>query len=165
MFELMASRHLMIVDHAFFFSLGEQFSSGILWRERFRYVFDPLNTYWVNQDPEVFERTVGPLLPSSNGIPQRLGKLGMSIEGGGKRSIFAIGIYVKQRLLRPYHDWLMTILRRIPNDGTFDQPAPLVHLYGKAHCYSFDLKSATDRWPLHYLYTVLMMVHLWLHLL
>jgi hypothetical protein len=51
----------------------------------------------------------------------------------------------------------MTILRWIPNDGTFDQPAPLVHLFGKAHCYSFDLKSATDRWPLHYLYTVMMM--------
>lgn len=54
------------------------------------------------------------------------------------------------------HDCLMKILRRIPNDGTFDQPAPLVHLFCKAHCYSFDLKSATDRWPLHYLYTVMM---------
>jgi hypothetical protein len=100
MFELMAYRHLMIVDHA----LGEQFSSGILWRERFRYAFDPLNTYWVNQDLEVFKRTVGLVLPSANGIPVSLGKLGMSIEGGGKRRIFAIGNHVKQRLLRPYVD-------------------------------------------------------------
>lgn len=42
-------------------------------------------------------------------------------EGGGKRRVFAIGNYVKQRLLmlKPYYDWLMSILRRLPTDGTF----------------------------------------------
>jgi|EndMetStandDraft_3_1072993.scaffolds.fasta_scaffold00225_6 hypothetical protein len=31
-------------------------------------------------------------------------------------------------------------------DGTFQ--APLDRLAGKQDCYSFDLKSATDRWPI-----------------
>lgn len=49
------------------------------------------------------------------------GRLGQSIEGGGKRRIFAIGKYVNQRLLRPVHDWAMSVLRSIPQDGTFNQ--------------------------------------------
>ncbi|KAI4297979.1 hypothetical protein L6164_037887 [Bauhinia variegata] len=44
------------------------------------------------------------------------GRLGCSIEGGGKRRIFAIFNYVNQRLLRPVHDWLMQVLRRLPMD-------------------------------------------------
>ena len=70
------------------------------------------------------------------------------MEGGGKRRIFAIGNYVNQRLLKPIHDWLGKVLRRIPQDGTYDQTKPLDLLKGSRHCYSFDLKSATDRWPL-----------------
>lgn len=77
------------------------------------------------------------------------------------RLVFTM-LNVKQALLFPYPDRLIYFLRRIPNDGT---PAPLVHLFGKAHFYSFDLQSATDRWPLPYyyvfkyltIYTVMMM--------
>ena len=68
--------------------------------------------------------------------------------GGGKRRVFAIGNYVNQRLLRPVHDWLMSVLRLIPMDGTFEQTKPLDRLRGQMTCYSFDLKSATDRLPL-----------------
>lgn len=50
-----------------------------------------------------------------------MGRLGQSIEGGGKRRIFAIGNYVNQRLLKPVHDWLMSVLRHLPMDGTFNQ--------------------------------------------
>ena len=76
------------------------------------------------------------------------GKLGMVIEGAGKRRLFAIGNHIKQRLCYPYHKWLMQILRRLPTDGTFDQTRPLDRLVGCSAAYSFDLKSATDRWPL-----------------
>lgn len=33
-------------------------------------------------------------------------------------------------------------------DGTFDQVAPLDRLTGFKEGFRFDLKSATDRWPL-----------------
>ncbi|XP_042517490.1 uncharacterized mitochondrial protein AtMg01410 [Macadamia integrifolia] len=78
----------------------------------------------------------------------------MACEGAGKRRIFAIGNYTKQRLLYPYHEWAMAVLRRIPNDGTFDQTAPLKRLVGFKNVFSFDLKSATDRFPLHFIYRV-----------
>ena len=55
-----------------------------------------------------------------------------------------------QRLLRPVHDWAMAVLRRLPTDGTFDQEGPIRRLRAlrRRNLYSFDLKSATDRWPL-----------------
>lgn len=37
-------------------------------------------------------------------------------------------------------------------DGTFDQTAPLDRLVGSKHCSCFDLKSATDRWPLVFMF-------------
>lgn len=75
----------------------------------------------------------------------------MVIEGAGKRRVFAIGNYIKQRLLYPYHKWLMAVLLRIPMDGTFDQTGPLKRLVGFEEAYSLDLKSATDRWPLPFM--------------
>lgn len=56
-----------------------------------------------------------------------------------------------QRLLRPVHDWAMTVLRRLPTDGTFYQTRPLDLLKGKQVCYSSDLKSATDRFPMMFM--------------
>lgn len=46
------------------------------------------------------------------------------LSGDGKRRLFIIGNYVRQRLLRPYHDWAMTVLSRLRCDGTYDQLAP-----------------------------------------
>lgn len=81
------------------------------------------------------------------GQPVLPGRLAGVIEGGGKRRLFVIGNYVKQQLLKPYHDWAMTVLRSIPNDGTFNQTAPLRFIRGGIELTSLDLKSATDRWP------------------
>lgn len=52
----------------------------------------------------------------------------------------------------------MAVLKRIQNDGTFNQPEPLKYLLGHSHCYSYDLKYATDRWPLHFLYVIMIML-------
>lgn len=85
------------------------------------------------------------------------GRLSAVVEGAGKRRVFAIGNYVRQSLLRPVHDWAMNVLKRIPMDGTFDQEKPIRALR-KLRCrdvYSFDLKSATDRFPLRFIYQVL----------
>jgi len=78
------------------------------------------------------------------------------IEGGGKRRLFAVCNFVKQRLLSPVHDWAFKVLKVIKADGTFDQERPLRRLRargGLLDVYSFDLKSATDRWPLGVIYT------------
>lgn len=63
------------------------------------------------------------------------------------------------------------VLRRLPQDGTFNQTQPFDRLVGSRHSFSFDLKSATDRWPLvflfevvHYLTAPLPQVWLILHL-
>jgi len=82
------------------------------------------------------------------------------IEGSAKRRIKAICNYIKQRLLRPVHDWSMKVLSTIPMDGTFDQEAPIRRLQKVGHLenYSFNLKSATDRWPLSVIYTLMSMV-------
>ncbi|KAI5671121.1 hypothetical protein M9H77_11485 [Catharanthus roseus] len=42
----------------------------------------------------------------------------------------------------------MFVLKRIPMDGTFNQHAPLCRLVGAKDSFSYDLSSATDRWPL-----------------
>jgi len=47
------------------------------------------------------------------------------MEGAGKERTFSIPSAFKQALLRPAHDWCMSILRMIPMDGTYDQLKPL----------------------------------------
>lgn len=62
------------------------------------------------------------------GMP--LGRLAAVTEGGGKRRLFVIGNYIRQRRLRPYHDWAMTVLSRLPTEGTYDQTRPLSRFRG-----------------------------------
>ncbi|KAI5653711.1 hypothetical protein M9H77_30898 [Catharanthus roseus] len=61
-----------------------------------------------------------------------------------------------RRLLRPLHEWAMSVLKRIPMDATFNQRASLRRLVGDMHCYSYDLSAATDRWPLRIIFTTVM---------
>lgn len=86
------------------------------------------------------------------------GKLAQKVEGGGKRRIFAIGNWVNQRLLTPVHSWLAEVLRLIPMDGTFNQLSPLIRLKGSKDNYCFDLTSATDRWPLVFMFETLVVL-------
>lgn len=106
-----------------------------------------------------FSSYMGPLIPTAHadfkGIPICYGRLAALVEGGGKRRIIAIGNYFKQRLLRPYHDWMMKVLTRLPNDGTYNQTGPIRFLRNIKDLYSYDLKSATDRWPLTLLFCLM----------
>ncbi|KAK4547808.1 hypothetical protein RGQ29_032505 [Quercus rubra] len=43
----------------------------------------------------------------------------------------------------------------LPMDGTFNQEGPLDRLEGERHVFSYDLKNATDRWPLLLLFEVM----------
>jgi hypothetical protein len=80
-----------------------------------------------------------------------LGRLGVKAEPAGKLRVFAMVDCWTQWLMKPLHLAVQRLLRVIPQDGTFDQLAPirrLIRRYGSDHsCYSFDLSAATDRLP------------------
>lgn len=84
-------------------------------------------------------------------VPWGLGKLGFVPEPAGKIRVVAMVDSLTQMLLRPLHDAVFGILRKIPQDGTFDQLHP-AHLLAKAlgrpgAVWSYDLSAATDRFP------------------
>lgn len=76
------------------------------------------------------------------------GRLAFKAEGAGKVRVFCIPNAFKQALLRPAHDWCMSVLRTLRTDGTYNQTGPLKRLVGTSELFSFDLSSATDRFPL-----------------
>ena len=82
------------------------------------------------------------------------GRLAAVLSGGGKRRLFIIGNFIKQRIYRPVHDWSMDILRSLPCDGTFNQSKPIERLVRNKprQAYSFDLSNATDRYPMRALF-------------
>jgi len=72
-------------------------------------------------------------------------------EAGGKTRIIAVLDFWTQRLLRPIHLGVMNLLRSLPMDGTFNQNLAFnrAKIFSKDHSmYSFDLSSATDRFPI-----------------
>lgn len=82
-----------------------------------------------------------------------LGKLSVK-EEPGKLRVFAMVDSLTQWLLYPLHRMIFDrVLRLIPQDGTFDQIAPVKRLIsilkgGRDHrIWSFDLSAATDRIP------------------
>jgi len=81
-----------------------------------------------------------------------LGKLSLKTEAAGKVRVFAIVDVWTQSILEPIHEYIYSILRNIPQDGTFDQSRPLSELRRKLNdkslTYSYDLSAATDRLPL-----------------
>jgi len=69
----------------------------------------------------------------------------------GKTRVVAIFDLYSQSVLKPIHDYIGEILSTLPTDGTYDQEAQRVRVQDATRagkkCYSFDLKSATDRLP------------------
>jgi len=86
-----------------------------------------------------------------SGHSGHLGKLSLKEEAAGKIRVFAMVDPFTQWILRPLHVWLEGILRRIDQDGTFDQIKPVKALLARKEVrglWSFDLSAATDRLPL-----------------
>jgi len=81
-----------------------------------------------------------------------LGRLGLKLESAGKVRVFAIVDCFTQWLMKPLHDAIFELLKTFPQDGTFDQEAPLKRLMERlpkgTPFYSFDLSAATDRLPI-----------------
>jgi hypothetical protein len=104
---------------------------------------------------------------------QGLGKLSFKPEPAGKTRTFAMVDGITQMIMKPVHDGLFRLLRVIEQDGTFDQMAPAKCLVarGLRNFWSFDLSSATDRFPLLLQHSVLGLIlghrlaGLWMRLL
>lgn len=103
---------------------------------------------WVRQ--RVKHGDYNPFKYPGFGRPQGLGKLGYKLEPAGKIRVFAMVDSLTQCIMRPLHDLLFKILRRIETDGTFNQMKPAQRLInlGYTDFWSLDLSSATDRFPL-----------------
>jgi hypothetical protein len=80
------------------------------------------------------------------------GQFAIKEEPAGKIRVFALVDSVTQSILKPLHLALFSVLRELPNDGTFDQDASVKRCAEKAQKYgcafSFDLSAATDRLPI-----------------
>nr|UOL49053.1 MAG: putative RNA-dependent RNA polymerase [Mitoviridae sp.] len=133
------------------------FSPGILYQRGYlMYPFDySYNTKRCNEALSFYESWPGLVFDQLAGafdkskITLKQGRLCQSLEGAGKRRLFVLGNYLKQRLLYPVHEWTMNVLRSLPTDGTFHQDRPIHRLVKSDLSFvaSFDLSSATDRWP------------------
>lgn len=90
--------------------------------------------------------------PQSGFSKLMLGKLAFKLEAAGKVRVFAIVDSWTQSLLKPLHEDLFAFLKRLPNDGTFNQDRSFERSMEKAKKYNmafaFDLSSATDRLPI-----------------
>jgi len=72
-----------------------------------------------------------------------------------KVRVVAIGDYWSQCALKPLHHYLFRLLRKIPQDCTFNQAAFTDKVKGWEVFYSIDLTAATDRFPISVIYDVL----------
>jgi len=81
-----------------------------------------------------------------------VGQLATKEEAAGKVRVFAMVDYWSQISLKGLHDYIFDILKRLPNDGTFDQGASIKRAADKvkiSKCsWGYDLTAATDRLPL-----------------
>jgi hypothetical protein len=78
-----------------------------------------------------------------------LGRLGLKEEAAGKVRVFAMVDPFTNWLLKPLHKLIFGYLRKIDQDGTFDQIAPIDRLRqaGFTRFWCYDLSAATDRLP------------------
>lgn len=91
--------------------------------------------------------------PSTSGGKVR--KLSSFPDKEGKTRIVGIGDYFSQTVLRRLHLYLFDVLRKIPQDCTFDQGKFKSLIKDWKVFYSVDLSSATDRFPIQIIVGVL----------
>lgn len=99
-------------------------------------------------DPIVPEGT--PWFPGGEVPGPILGRLHPIDEPAGKVRVVAICDYWTQVSMKPVHDHLFRILKKISTDATFDQSGRVEGYFkcGYSPHWSFDLKTATDTIPI-----------------
>lgn len=87
-----------------------------------------------------------------NPIKLCIARLSVVYDQAGKARIVGITNYWLQVCLEPLHTAILALLKKIPQDGTFNQISPIKLLVDTVEpgqvFYSFDLSSATDRLPI-----------------
>jgi len=79
------------------------------------------------------------------------GRIALIPEGGCKTRTIAIGDYWSQNVLRPIHDRIMSILRRLDTNGTYEQGYQFDRIQIESEdrfTDSIDATSWTDRFPI-----------------
>lgn len=92
------------------------------------------------------------VLPTESG---RLRKLARVDDKEGKTRVIAILDYFSQSCLKPLHEYMFRVLRKIPQDRTFSQGDFDNILLNSEVFYSVDLTAATDRFPIELIENVL----------
>jgi len=91
--------------------------------------------------------------------PDVIGALVPLPEPAGKIRVIAMVDMWTQSILKPLHDFLFSILKTLPNDGTFDQTASVNRCFQKSSVaglsFGYDLSAATDRLPITFQIAVL----------
>jgi hypothetical protein len=84
-------------------------------------------------------------------VPHSLRRLEVLQEPAGKNRFIVLADFWSQNALAPLHDELMLILRKIPQDSTYNSSESIQHLIKhpkQVATACFDLKSFTERLPL-----------------
>jgi hypothetical protein len=118
--------------------------------------FDSLLTLWKDVAMDLYDHIGFEMFnitaPRGAHSSLQLGKLAFKVEPAGKVRVFAIVDSWTQSIFAPLHNDLFSFLRRLPNDGTFDQDLSFDRCLKKAKEYNmafaFDLTAATDRLPI-----------------
>jgi len=87
-----------------------------------------------------------PFLPRQTG--GKIRKLSYFPDREDKVRVIAILDYFSQSVLKPFHSYLLNVLRKIPQDMTFNQGDFRKILDNQEIYYSVDLSNATDRFPM-----------------
>jgi len=115
-------------------------------------ILGPAGKSWKGGDGKTYVAYAGVGEQISGSAPL-LGRLATKAEPGKVR-VFAMVDSFTQWVLRPLHLYLFkSVLKKIPQDGLYDQVAPAKKLVkvmrerGLSRVWSFDLSAATDRLP------------------
>jgi hypothetical protein len=106
----------------------------------------------VKQFQKIFEESLKQFKPTPEYKPA-LSRIHLLCEGGGKTRAVCIPDIWTQSALKPIHEYLMNVLKFMPNDGTFSHPAlaEKVKRFTTRHSlFCYDLTAATDRFPLEF---------------
>lgn len=72
-----------------------------------------------------------------------------------KVRVVAIFDYFSQSALKPFHSYLYRVLKKIPQDCTFDQGAFKEKMKDRDIYYSVDISAFTDRFPIQVISSIL----------
>jgi hypothetical protein len=136
----------MITSHDDLFAISEERKAQLIKLAGYRFGIYIENCVGARDYLQTIRKTVLPIKGDVN--PREIIDSRISIVKSPecKSRIIAIFDYWSQTVLRPLHDWAFAQLRKFDSDRTFNQDS-IDPRFDAGPFFSFDLKSATDRFP------------------